>query len=112
MSIIPIATLKAHLRVSHSDEDTLIQAYMDAAERAVANRVQRTLIAKDATPAADSDELPMAWDVQAAALLFAAHLYENRTAVVEGSVGELPLAFEYLLAAHRVWGPEPDPVGV
>lgn len=44
-----------------------------------------------------------------AALLFAAHLYENRTAVVEGSVGELPLAFEYLLAAHRVWGPEPDP---
>lgn len=106
MSIIPLATLKNHLRVTHSAEDTLIQLYLDAAEQAVANRVQRTLIAANATPATDSDELPMAWDVQAAALLFAAHLYKNREAVVEGSAVELPMSFNYLLAAHRLWGPE------
>ena len=107
MSIIQLATLKDHLRVDHTAEDTLIQMYLDAAEQAVARRVQRTLIDADATPAEGSDELPMEWDIQAAALMFAAHLYENRIAVMEGSAVELPLSFEYLLATHRLWGPEP-----
>lgn len=110
MSITPIATLKSHLRITHSAEDTLIQLYLDAAEQAVANRVQRPLIASNATPAADSDELAMGWDVTAAVLLFAAHLYEHREAVTEGSAVVLPMSFDYLLAAHRVWGPEPVPV--
>ena len=30
-SVITVADLKTHLRVDHSDEDTLIQAYRDAA---------------------------------------------------------------------------------
>lgn len=108
MSIIPLATLKNHLRVDHTAEDTLIQMYLDAAEQAVARRVQRTLIDPDDTPAEGSDELPMAWDIQAAALMFAAHLYENREAGVVGTItAVLPLSFEYLLATHRLWGPEP-----
>lgn len=110
MSIIPIDMLKEHLRVRHSDEDALIQLYLDASERAVANRVQRVLIGADEAPATGSNELPMGWDIQAAVLLFAAHLYENREAVVEGAAVELPMAFNFLLAAHRVWAAEPTVV--
>jgi uncharacterized phage protein (predicted DNA packaging) len=112
MSITALSVLKSHLRVTHSDEDALIQLYLDAAEGAVANRVQRVLIAEGATPAPDSDQLPMSWDVRAAVLMFAAHLYEHREVVTEESVVVLPMSLDFLLAPYRVWAPETVTVAV
>ena len=73
MALIPLDLAKAHLRVDHDEEDTLIQSYIEFAEDYVTRYCDRT------EPWA---ELPGA--VQAAALLIIGDLYENREAQSAG----------------------------
>lgn len=108
MSLVPLATLKQHLRheASYTAEDTTIQAYLDGAEAAIAGHLCRPLIASAATPVAGTFELPLNAAVTAAVLLMAGHLYANREAVVVGTISAaLPLSVQFLLAPYRVWAP-------
>lgn len=66
MPITVLADVKTHLRVTHTDEDSLIGAYCDAAEAVAEHYCNRSF----ATP------LPYA--VQAAVYLMVGDLYENR----------------------------------
>lgn len=64
--MVTLEELKAHLRMDHDHEDTLILTYQDAAEQAV----------RDYT-GVDFDD-PAPGPVRAAVLLMVADLYENR----------------------------------
>lgn len=103
MSITTLAEAKAHLRVDSTDEDTLIQLYLNAAEKAAANQLNRNLYASSV--GSDTDGLVMTDAVKAAVLLLVGHWYDNREAVtaVQGTnIKELPLAFTWLLDQERI----------
>jgi uncharacterized phage protein (predicted DNA packaging) len=102
MSITTLAEAKDHLRVDTADEDTLIQLYLNAAEKAASNQLNRNLYASDV--GTDTDGLIMTDAVKAAVLLLVGHWYANREAVtaVQGTnIRELPLAFSWLIDQER-----------
>lgn len=100
MSITDLAVFKAHLRVDGNEEDALAQTYLDAAERAVADRIGAEL-------GEGAGEQPMTSAITAAVLLWGGHFYENREAVVTGTISTtIPLAVDSLLEPYRRWLPE------
>lgn len=103
MSVTDPAVFKQHLRLSpnSTEHNNLIQIYLDAAERAVSDRIGVEL--------GDGEgEQPVTAAITAAVLLMGGHLFENREAVVTGTIATaLPLAVESLLAPYRRWLPEP-----
>lgn len=103
MSIVTLAQAKLHLRVDHSDEDTLIQVYLDAAEQSIANYLNRNLYASDA--GSDLDGLVMTSAVKSAVLLQVGHLYANRESVSQqpgNYMVELPLGVKWLIDPYRI----------
>lgn len=103
MSIITLAAAKLHLRVDHSDEDTLIQMYLDGCEQAASNYLNRNLYASSI--GSDLDGLVMTDAVKAAVLLQVGTLYQNRESVTQqagGNVIELPLGVKWLLDPYRI----------
>lgn len=91
--LVPLATIKLHLRVDDDAEDGLIELY---AESALAWALwycdNPTLEAIDSFPAS----------FKAALLLLIGHSYANREAVVTGTIAStLPMAVESLLWSSR-----------
>lgn len=91
--LVPLATIKLHLRVDDDTEDGLIELY---AESALAWALwycdNPTLEAIDSFPAS----------FKAALLLLIGHSYANREAVVTGTIAStLPMAVESLLWSSR-----------
>lgn len=85
----PLYTLdevKVHLRVDGSDDDTVIQGYMDAAEKAVLQYCNLSLVPFEAESV-----------FKVAAMLIVSDLYEDRS----GS-GGVPKASQYLLNPYRL----------
>lgn len=106
MSITDLAIFKQHLRLSpnSTEHDGIAQIYLDAAERAAADRI-------GAEFGNGEREQPVNAAITAAVLLIGGHLFENREAVVTGTIAtSLPFAVESLLAPYRRWHPEPDQV--
>lgn len=109
MTLIPLETARAHLRTGPGDEDDLITLYLQAAEQAAADYLNRKIYADQAAMdealAADTaGEDPMVINaaVQASILLTLGHLYANREAVVTGiTVAPLPFGAHALLRPHR-----------
>lgn len=103
MSATDLGIFKKHLRLSpnSTEHDALAQIYLDAAERAAADRIGIEL-------GSGEGEQPVNAAITAAILLIGGHLFENREAVVTGTIATaLPLAVESLLAPYRRWLPEP-----
>lgn len=103
MSIVTLAEAKLHLRVDSSDENSLIQIYIDAAETAVSNYLNRTLYEFDA--GSDLDGLVMNSALKSAVLLQVGHLYANREAVSQqpgNYMLELPLGLKWLIDPYRI----------
>lgn len=103
MSITTLATAKLHLRVDHSDEDTLIQIYLDGCEKAVANYLNRNLYASSI--GSDLDGLVVDDAVKSAILLQVGNLYANRESTVQplrSAIVELPLGVKWLLDPYRI----------
>lgn len=94
LELLPIGTIRQHLRVDHESEDGLIELY---AESALAWALwycdNPKLIALEDFPAS----------FKAALLLLIGHSYANREAVVVGSAAEMPMAVESLLWSTRDW---------
>lgn len=106
--IVDLATAKAHLRVSSSDEDTLIELYMDAAEKHIVNFLDDVYLGTvrpedpddwEDEPTINADDIPSA--IKAAQLLLIADLYENREAQSEKAITENP-AVVRLLYPYRI----------
>ncbi|MGV3679772.1 MAG: head-tail connector protein [Acidovorax sp.] len=108
-TLVPLPTALAHLRADGAGEDTLISGYLEAAEEAAADYLNRKLYAtpEDLEAAvtagtAGEDPLVISPVVRSAILLTLGHLYANREDVVAGvSVAELPLGAKSLLRAKR-----------
>jgi len=103
MSIVTLSQAKLHLRVDHSDEDTLIQLMIDAAEASVSNYLNRSLYESDI--GSDVDGLVADAAVKSAVLLQVGHLYVNREAVSQqpgNYMLELPLGLKWLIDPYRI----------
>ncbi len=115
MALIDLDTLKAHLRVLHSDEDAEIELYGDAAEGIVVEYLDRIVVAADATLPAEGEEgydpnaITVTKPIVAAILLVAGDLYEVREPDPK-LTGDavLPRAVRALLAPYRVWRSLPE----
>lgn len=101
--MIALDLVKTQLRVDHSDEDTLIQGYIDAAISAFESWTNRTLVAVgDALPDPLGNALHLSKSIEQGALLLIGHWYSNREAVMVGASGdELPMATRALWLPHR-----------
>lgn len=89
--MLTLIEVKQHLRIETSDEDSLLHAYMDAAEASVADYLGQPL------------PNPIPAPVEAAILLRVGDLYEHRE-----EQAERPLiqnrTFERLLSPYRLMG--------
>lgn len=95
MSITTLAEAKLQLRVDGSDEDTLIQTYLDAAEAAAEQYLNRALYASDV--GTDTTGLVMPKNVKTAVLMWVGSLYYGR----EG-VEDMPTGSRVLLNPYRI----------
>lgn len=101
--MIDLATVKAHLRVEHADEDQLIQSYIEASLSAFEAWTNRTLVASAAElPDPAGNALVISKAIQQGALLLIGHWYANRESVVVGAItAEVPMATKSLWLPHR-----------
>ncbi|GAA3721151.1 hypothetical protein GCM10022421_32070 [Oceanisphaera sediminis] len=101
--MINLDVVKAQLRVDHIDEDALIQGYTDAAFSAFEVWTNRTLVHPvDALPDPPGNALHLSKSIEQGALLLIGHWYENREAVVVGTItAALPMATLALWSPHR-----------
>ena len=88
--IVSVDELKSHLRVQHSDEDSLMESLLLQAQ-AAANDFCRTEYDTEAPE-----------PVQLAVLLMASHFYENRDNSDKAAFMTMQMAFHALLYPHRV----------
>jgi len=101
--MIDLAKAKLHCRVDHDDEDTLIQAYIDAANEQVQVNLDRRVIATEAERENETDLIDNK-TLDTARLLFVGHLYANREATTQQAVNELPLGYWALIQPYRNMG--------
>jgi len=98
--MIDLALVKSHLRVDGTEEDALIQAYIDAAISAFELWTNRKLVA--ALPDPVENHLLITKSIEQGALLLIGHWYANRESVAVGvSVSEMPMATKSLWMPHR-----------
>ena len=88
--IVSVDELKSHLRVQHSDEDSLMESLLLQAQ-AAANDFCRTEYDTEAPE-----------PVRLAVLLMASHFYENRDNSDKAAFMTMQMAFHALLYPHRV----------
>ena len=108
MSLVDLEAAKLHLRVDGEDEDSLIQIYLDAAEQAAIDFLNRNVYAdQEALDAAEEPPEAKAMvvnaPIRAAVLLILGHLYANRESVVIGTItATMPMGAHSLLWPYRV----------
>lgn len=96
MSIVQLAAAKAHMNITDTADDALIQGKIDAAE----GYVEKVLGFSLASGFGGSSEVPD--PVCEAVLQLTAHLYENREASIVGlTIEEVPFGFWSLLMPYR-----------
>jgi len=88
--VITLDQAKAHLRITHNDEDAAIQAMIDAAEAAALDYLNLDAFDSNGTPS----------PVQAAILLQVGDLYENRERQADRQL-YASLTYERLLNPYR-----------
>lgn len=101
--MLDLALVKSHLRVDGTDEDTLIQAYTDAALSAFGTWSNRALLAVGAVlPDPVGNALIITKTIEMGALLLIGNWYSNRESVVIGAAAaEVPMATKVLWAPYR-----------
>lgn len=103
--MIDLEVVKAHLRVDHDDEDSLIQGYTDAALSAFEQWTNRKLIPEgEALPDPVGNALTISKAILQGALMLIGYWYANReSAIVTGSssLTGMPLATRALWTPHR-----------
>jgi len=87
-SIVNLAEVKEHLRITHSFEDTIIGVYILAADDWVSNYLNQT-------------QVPVRNAIKAAALLIVGDMYEHKEAHQPETLSENP-AINSLLYPYRV----------
>lgn len=98
MSILSVADVKAHANITISEDDTLLEGKIAAAEAWIGKFIGTPL--DDATTFPDGTPEPL----KEAVRQLVAHLYENREASIVAVSAELmPLGLYDLMAPYREW---------
>ncbi len=108
-TLVPLPTALAHLRAEGAGEDALITSYLEAAEEAAQDYLNRKLFPtpealQEAVTAGSAglDPLVISPVVRSAILLTLGSLYTHREDMVAGvTVAELPLGAKSLLRPKR-----------
>lgn len=101
MTIITLEVAKLHLKVDTTDDDTMIEIYLGAAERAAMDYCNRTIYGAEGV-GSDLDGVVINDAIKAAILLNLGHLYVNREGVDTVQKQELPLGIRSLLQPYRI----------
>ncbi|HHA1513019.1 TPA: head-tail connector protein [Enterobacter hormaechei subsp. xiangfangensis] len=91
MSEITLAEAKLHCRIDGNDEDTLIQAYIDAALEVCQKHIGKRF----------EDGLAFTPAIKIGCLMFVSQLYEYRTTLSDVDVKEVPFAVSALWSVYR-----------
>jgi len=98
--MISLADAKMHLRVTHDEEDSLIQGYIDASVLRVSNHIQQEIVAPDAE--IKEGQIALNEVLRAAILLSVGDLYENRESNIgTGRQFAVNETYDRLLAPYR-----------
>lgn len=98
--MISLADVKAHLRVTHDEEDGLIQSCLNASVLRVSNDIQQVIVAEDATT--KEGQIALNQVLRHAILLSVGDLYENRESVLSmGRQFSVNPTYDRLLAPYR-----------
>ncbi|MPR61231.1 phage gp6-like head-tail connector protein [Ochrobactrum intermedium] len=90
MAVVPLTLAKAHMNIVGSDDDELINHYIDAAEEFIADFTGKPIPA------------PAPASLKQAILMVVAHWNENREAATVGiSAATLPFGVMSILRNHR-----------
>ncbi len=92
MSLITLDQFKEHARIDGDEQDADLQIKVDAANAYVLGYLP-----------AQADDWEPPSDLVQAALLIAAHWYENREASLEGVLAEIPVGAADIIQNHREW---------
>jgi hypothetical protein len=108
VELVTIEQARQHCRADSSD-DSLLEIYVDAAELAAQDFLNRRVYPEeDALAAAvldgtaGDDPILTNASINAAVLLIAGHLFRNREAVTGETANQLPMGAHSLLWPHRV----------
>ena len=101
-SAVTLEDAKLHLRVDHSEDDTLIEALCLSATQMAEHELQRGLITREGVVGygVNPEDVPAA--IRQWILLQVAHLYEQRQATSVGALMPLPRLYA-LLDPFRTW---------
>lgn len=93
MSIVPLSLAKSYSNIIGTDDDELLQLFIDAAETWLGNYIGKPLAAFDPVPA----------DLKRAVLMLTAFYYEQREAVAYGITGQMaPFGVTSIAESYRV----------
>ncbi|RTY53644.1 phage gp6-like head-tail connector protein [Pantoea sp. YU22] len=100
--LLTLDEIKYQLRIEPDDtsEDAYLQLIGQAAESRTSNYLNRKLYA-ETVPEDDPDGLILPADVKLAMLGLVAHFHENRAAVSDVEMIELPMSFNWLVTPYR-----------
>ncbi len=91
MNEITLAEAKLHCRIDGNDEDTLIQAYIDAALEVCQTHIGKRF----------ENGLAFTPAIKIGCLMFVSQLYEYRTTLSDVDVKEVPFAVSALWSVYR-----------
>lgn len=97
MEITTLAELKAHCRIDDNLEDSVVEAYGNAAEQYVLTYTGRSLSELRSLNAAVNGERAIPPMIKQAVWLLAGHFYKTREASGNAQTTSLPFALEAML---------------
>lgn len=93
MSIVTLSLAKSYSSIAGTDDDELLQLFIDAAETWLGNYIGKPLAEFEPVPA----------DLKRAVLMLTAFYYEQREAVAYGITGQMaPFGVTSIAESHRV----------
>lgn len=102
MSLLTIAEAKAHLYVTHSEQDALIQTYINAAETNTAQYLDYEIVASLSTdPLISANQVLFNDAIKSAILLNVSDLFEQRQGIITGTIVAYTKSAENLLNPFR-----------
>jgi uncharacterized phage protein (predicted DNA packaging) len=107
--MLDLLTVKGQMHIDADDtsEDLLLSRYLNSSKRAVANYVNRVVYWTELDRPIDPLPVPeyaidASEDFELAVLLLVGHYYNNREAVTEANISQIPLGISFLLNPYRV----------
>lgn len=106
ISCISLEEIKRYVRIDHSDEDDLLEAFGATATELIETRIRRPIIAEDDSTAVATSPEKVPQSIKIAACIIVTFMYENRSATdveLRDRVMRQALLDQYIL-----WGDEDE----